>query len=497
MRTNKHLVFLFIIILFIFHGCATTGQRQPAVVGERPEEYQQFFTELDQVVDEYMVREASDFQVSGFPYLRTNRFLAIMKDRVNGDSQEIWVEWMRQMDLKARKKEISNLPEDGVTELTSRLPDVSNRQELLAKVTDYSEQTLAFDRRQTDFYDAVKSAVYITGEYSMTMRTFGLYPLASIPVSYATKKQYNIFRDWHQTPLESLPVDGNITVFTPVMHPVYSGQDITAIFATSRRNLLGLPDLSSNEIKALVLAYAPVIEQDVTGTFDLFGKVKWKNRHVKIAFENPTVYYYITYSLFKGEPVVQLNYAFWYSGRWGENSPGIERGPLDGVTLRITFDPDGRPAMVDIMNNCGCYHFYVPRKERVEKVLTSSDGLYPFVPAWLPDEFPRHRLGLRINSGWHQIQKVFAEAVPANTITYELRPYDVLEAVPHAGNGTESVFSPEGIMKDSSRIEPYIFFSMGIPKVGYMRQRGHHAIKLVGRAHFTDPDLFDNNFIFK
>jgi hypothetical protein len=38
---------------------------------------------------------------------------------------------------------------------------------------------------------------------------------------------------------------------------------------------------------------------------------------------------------------------------------------------------------------------------------------------------------------------------------------------------------------------------MGIPKVGYMRQRGHHAIKLAGRAHFTDPDLFDNNFIFK
>lgn len=497
MRVNKHLIFLFIIFILTFHGCATTGQRQPTVIGERPQEYQQFFTELDQVVDEYMVREASDFQVSGFPYLRTNRFLAAMKDRVNGDSREIWVEWMRQLDLKARKKEVSNLPEDAVTELTNRLPIVSNRQELLAEVADYSEQTLAYDLRQTDFYEAVKSAVYITGEYSMTMRTFGLYPLATIPVAYATEKQYNIFRDWHQTPLESLAVDGNITVFTPAIHPVYSEQDISAVFAPSRRNLFGLPNLADTEIKALVLAYAPVIQQDVTGTFDLFGKVKWKNGHVKIVFQNPTVYYYITYSLFKGEPVIQLNYAFWYSGRWGENSPGIERGPLDGVTLRITFDPDGRPVMADIMNNCGCYYFYVPRKERVEKVLTSSDGLYPFVPTWLPDEFPRHRLSLRINSGWHQIQKVFAEEIPANTITYEMLPYDVLEAVPHAGNGTESVFSPKGIMKDSSRIEPYIFFSMGIPKIGYMRQRGHHAIKLVGRAHFTDPDLFDNNFIFK
>jgi len=46
-------------------------------------------------------------------------------------------------------------------------------------------------------------------------------------------------------------------------------------------------------------------------------------------------------------------------------------------------------------------------------------------------------------------------------------------------------------------IEPYIFFSMGIPKIGYMRQRGHHAIKMVGREHFTNPYLFDRNFTFR
>ena len=27
-----------------------------------------------------------------------------------------------------------------------------------------------------------------------------------------------------------------------------------------------------------------------------------------------------------------------------------------------------------------------------------------------------------------------------------------------------------------------------------MRQRGHHPIERVGRAHFDDPDLFDRNF---
>ena len=216
---------------------------------------------------------------------------------------------------------------------------------------------------------------------------------------------------------------------------------------------------------------------------------------MKIDFGSPTVYYYISHSLVKGEPVLQVNYAFWYSGRYGENSPGIERGPLDGVTLRITFDPDGVPIMADIMNNCGCYYFYVPRKERVAKINSSDNGLYPFVPAWLPEAFPARRLSLRINSGWHQVQKASVRD-QADAVSYELRPYDELEALPRPGGSTESVFTPDGIMKDSSRIEPYIFFSMGIPKVGYMRQRGHHPIKLVGRAHFTDTDIYDSYFEF-
>jgi hypothetical protein len=38
---------------------------------------------------------------------------------------------------------------------------------------------------------------------------------------------------------------------------------------------------------------------------------------------------------------------------------------------------------------------------------------------------------------------------------------------------------------------------MGVPQVGSMRQRGHHAIKFVGRAHFDDPHLFDEHFEFK
>jgi hypothetical protein len=82
-------------------------------------------------------------------------------------------------------------------------------------------------------------------------------------------------------------------------------------------------------------------------------------------------------------------------------------------------------------------------------------------------------------------------------IAYQMVPYDQLETLPHDDTAYESIFNSNGIAKNTGRAEPLIFFPMGIPDVGSMRQRGHHAIKLVGRAHFDDPDLLDHNFEFE
>jgi hypothetical protein len=76
-------------------------------------------------------------------------------------------------------------------------------------------------------------------------------------------------------------------------------------------------------------------------------------------------------------------------------------------------------------------------------------------------------------------------------------PYGILEALPHEEGRTESIFSSKGIVKGSARVERFILFSMGIPSVGSMRQRGHHAIELIGKDHFDNPNLFDQNFVFR
>jgi hypothetical protein len=45
-------------------------------------------------------------------------------------------------------------------------------------------------------------------------------------------------------------------------------------------------------------------------------------------------------------------------------------------------------------------------------------------------------------------------------------------------------------------MEAIVFFPMGIADIGSMRQRGHHAVVFIGRAHFDDPGIFDKNFKF-
>ncbi len=86
------------------------------------------------------------------------------------------------------------------------------------------------------------------------------------------------------------------------------------------------------------------------------------------------------------------------------------------------------------------------------------------------------------------------EMIPDRSLPYQLAVYEQLEMLPHDDHSFESIFNSDGIGKGSGRIEPLIFFPMGIADIGSMRQRGHHAVKLVGREHFDDPDLFDRNF---
>ena len=454
------------------------------------------------LVDEAVITagktDTSVFRIDGFPYLRTSRFLADMAAReTNGLAAQHWMDKMHQLDQAAREKEILNLDNGQYQQLMNQTRHFTDRRDFIKVVQSCSERLFEKARRRPEVAEEIVAATDIPEEYRTWRRVVGLYPIVALPVAYASANAFDEFRHWHTLPPEKLPRTGKPVIYRPNKRGRHDRIDPQELYRSTRLDTLGLPRLTLRDERRLVEALAPVINQDTVSGYDRIGAVQWKGDDLTIAHAKPTGYYYLSHGRLDQRPSLQVNYVFWYSHRAGDNAPWIEWGRLDGLTVRISLDHTGRPAMLDIMNNCGCYHFFVPDKSRIRRIRTKTLGLDPLVPTWMPDQFPERRLQLRVNSGWHQVQNIGVDSLNEKSLSYELKPYRELEMLPDQNGRHRSMFDAKGIAWGSDRIEPVLFFSMGIPDVGSMRQRGHHAIKLVGRAHFDHPWLFDETFEYR
>jgi hypothetical protein len=496
-KNRSRFIFLFLFFIFL-SGCAPFLAKPAPLSFEKPEQCRKFLNRLDEVVEDEGVRDASNVSIPGFPYLRTNRFVAGLKeDLKDNEAKEEWVRWMQQLDLLAREKEISNLPGKTIFSLEFEDGRRADREWLYAQVKSCSSKLVNYDQVQPDFYEILYPLVHVPSEYSCLRRTVGLYPLIALPVALITEGSIEKIRKRFDMDLKDLPIDGDLKAFVPEKRELLSEHEVREIIEKAKRNPLGVPMPDPINEEKLVWSFAPVFIQDVAAMYDRLGQVVWKGDRVDIDPERPTVYYYISHAFLKGNPILQINYVIWYSERAGERSPSIELGHLDGLTARVSLDDQGKVFMVDVVNDCGCYHLFSPERERVDRVLSRPLRFDPLVAQWLPVIPSGERLGIRINSGWHQVQRLTSAGNLSDSIPYTLVRYDVLEVLSDKEGQSESIFNSKGIVKDSKRVERYILFSMGIPSIGSMRQRGHHAIELIGKDHFDNPNLFDQNFVFK
>ncbi len=479
--------FFFVLFFLFFVSCTYLTFHRIEQTFKRPRPCEEFLNQLDAKIKEAGVRDASSVPIPGFPYLRTNRFLTALKENLKDEREkETWVRWMQQLDLEDRRKEISNLPN----------LNQADREGLLARFEACSSELLKNDQNRSSFYQILYPLITVPDEYSFFRRAAGLYPFMVLPIAVATDNSRKKIRSWYETHLNDLPVDGELKTFVPEKRVFLNRKEIRETIEESTRNPLNVPLPNSEQEKRLVESFAPIFIQDVAASYDRLGQIVWKDHRVEVNPEKLTVYYYLSHAFLKGSAVLQINYVIWFSERAGKRPPLIEQGHLDGLTARVSLDAEGKPFMFDVVNDCGCYHFFAPEKEQVKGILSQPVRFDPFIPQWLPSVSPGERLGIRINSGWHQVQRLIPVREPSDSISYTLVPYDILEALPHEDGRRESIFDAKGIVKGSARVERYILFSMGIPSIGSMRQRGHHAIELIGRVHFDDPYLFDQNFVF-
>ena len=84
MRTAS-VLFVHAVLTVCLAGCAATAPRLP-LESTATAYSRQLYEVLDSLTDRYGARDQGPVQVNGFPYLRSNRFLASFADQLN-DSQ--------------------------------------------------------------------------------------------------------------------------------------------------------------------------------------------------------------------------------------------------------------------------------------------------------------------------------------------------------------------------------------------------------------------------
>jgi hypothetical protein len=493
-RARKALSVLSLAVLFV-SGCAGPQLRDTEPVSaylEAVGECARFFDGLDEAVRRATVGDAEAARISGFPYLRVNRFLAFgLAPDPRADAFSAWVDRLQRLDREARAKEIANLPADVQDERDANFGtgaavlDEIHRCGNVLRTHDLSEEA----NRQR-----LLESAKVPASYNVAKRVVGLYPLTSLFFLQGVRRLQADIASSHKGPLEAIDIVGELTQFRP--HAAGERLEPAAVaelLRRSSRNPLGIPEPTGGDRERLFASFAPVWEVDVNGEYDLIGTPQWnETAFPAVDVTRPAVFRRLSHTRYGGKTLLQLNYVVWFASRPRSGAFDLLGGRLDGLIWRVTLAPDGRPLMYDAVHNCGCYHMFFPTERvRPREEVPGYEEPVLVVQALPADAGP---LRLRIASGTHYIQRVYVAENATNGRDYQWREYQELRSLPLPQGGRRSLFRSDGIVPGTERGERWLFWPMGVAEPGSMRQWGTHAIAFVGRRHFDDPDLLERYF---
>ncbi|MGI9302680.1 MAG: hypothetical protein ACR2RB_08240 [Gammaproteobacteria bacterium] len=481
-----------ILAALLLAGCAHHGQQHahtPAFSPATAAQCREFLAAVDRLVDAEGVRDTEATRVPGFPYARADRFLVSLRDTVDlhGAALDTWVDRLRNLDLRARRHEISNLPASAVNAAKHRL---------LGSVEHCGVVLSRADLADTQAVSKLFAAVRVAPDYQMWKRVLGLYPLTGLGVLLGVHNLRGEIRKTFATPVDELAQFGRRRAYgPPPTAQMLSFNDIAQLLSDSAAHPIGIPEPNEAQRRRLFDAFAPLWRVDVVSDDDRIGRPVWgEGSAPEIDVAEAHSYRRISHTWFGGEILLQLNYQIWFPARTVTGAFDMLGGHIDGIIWRVTLGTNGRPLIYDAMHNCGCYHMFFPTDNLRLKRRPWAFEEPLLVAAAAPPLTEGERIVIDVANISHYLQHVDTvrdylvdeHYVPAN--------YDSLRALPLPDAGTRSLFQPDGIVPGTQRGERWILWPMGVRAPGAMRQWGHHATAFVGRRHFDDPYLFERYF---
>ncbi|MGQ0510849.1 MAG: hypothetical protein ACT4P9_09560 [Betaproteobacteria bacterium] len=471
-------------------GCATVEHSPSGHLGSGEQALRDcaaFYRDLDERIDAAGVRDAQDARLPGFPYLRASRLLSSYRDEAAQDAGVLraLVARMAALDLAARRRELANLPGGGPAGALERAVACG----ATLRAADLADARAAA---------SIQASAVVPDDYSSASRVLGLYLLTRYPFGAGVRRHLDEVRAAYA---RDLPVPPGIVLERHAPPAVALPRAAAAsILARAAENPLRLPELRADDLEALFAAHAPAYEVEVSGAADRFGALRWEAGAgvPSVASAEPVVYRQAAWTRYRGRALLQLVYTVWFPERPADSPSDLLAGKLDGLTWRVTLAPDGEPVLYDTMHPCGCYHMFFPTP-RAKPVPPAEDGTpealeWMFSPQALPPVAWDERIVLRVAARTHYLERVTPARALPGARRYAFRDYDELRSLPRPEGGSASVFGPDGLIAGTERAERLLFWPMGIPSAGAMRQWGRHATAFAGRRHFDDADLLEKRF---
>lgn len=481
----------------LLSGCATTQpDTAPPSSARGATVCRQYLEALDREAAATRATDVQAARVAGYPYLRADRFLASFPPgTLNAAEFAEWLDRMQALDRDGRRVEIANLPSASREQLAVRFEIAGQGPAALTARAETCSRIL-----RDAVVDSIElryelwTRVKVPDDYVDWQRVVGLYPLTQIPFGIGVQGWQRDTALGFAQPVETLPVRGSLVRYTPPAASIIAPAATATQLEEWSRNPLRIPQPSSDDLHSVLLAYAPVFIVDTASDDDRIGALELGAGTMSaLATNDPVVYAYPSHARWRGASVLQLNYVIWFPARPSDGAFDVLSGHLDGITWRLTLAPDGSVLLADAIHNCGCYHLFFPAPVLRPVAYGAAEEERPFVPQRLPALGEGDRFALRIESRTHYIQRVLAVADAPGRV-YEVRQYDTLRSLETPDGTRRSLFGPDAVVPGTERGERFLFWPMGVPAPGAMRQRGHHATAFVGRRHFDDPWLIEGSF---
>ncbi|WP_418317107.1 hypothetical protein [Piscinibacter sakaiensis] len=483
-------------------GCSQLGSRQqtaafyPARDGLAP--CAEFLRQADAVVAAAGVGDAMAARVPGFPHLRASRFLASHAgDALGPRALDEWIDRLARLGEEGHAVEVANLPAATQQQLDAAAHTLTAQPSARTALAHCTGLLARADKASPERIAALREAVRVPDDYKTWQRVAGLYWLTRLPFAHGVRQWHARTQAVFDRPMHLLPVDGERVRFAPP--PAAPVDDVAALLArAASASPLGIPDPQGADRDALFRLFAPAFVVDVASAADRPGALVWRGGDAPVVDPRgpATVYRRISHTRFEGQVLLQLNYAIWFPERPLEAAWDLLGGHLDAVLWRVTLTPGGKPFVYDSMHHCGCYHLFFPTARARLKPQPVTLDETAFVPQRLPALDAGTPISLLLASHTHYLQRVVvgsAAGLAAREASYAFAEDDTLRSL-EAGPARRSAFRPDGIVPGTERGERYLFWPMGVPEPGAMRQWGRHATAFVGRRHFDDANLFEKYF---